>query len=75
MKRHWDINPLPPLEDPEDKGSDPISAYLLLAFVIVGPLIYFGPQLRTIEAWVVKAYSTVEGWLSPIRDWLVGLVG
>ena len=75
MKRHWDINPLPPPEGSEYQGLDSISAYLLLAFVVVGPLIYFGPQLRMIEAWIVKAYSTVEGWLIPIRDWAVGFVG
>lgn len=75
MKRQWDINPLPPPEGSDDKSPDPISAYLLLAFIVVGPLIYFGPQLRMIEAWIVKAYSTVEGWLIPIRDWAVGFVG
>ncbi len=75
MKRHWDINPLRPSEGSDDKEPDPISAFLLLAFVVVAPLIYFGPQLRTIEAWIVKAYSTVEGWLVPIREWFIGLVG
>lgn len=75
MKRHWDINPLRPPEGSDDNAPDPISDYLLLAFVVVGPLIYFGPQLRTIEAWLVKAYSAVEGWLIPIRDWFLGLVG
>jgi hypothetical protein len=75
MKRHWDINPLRPPEGSDDSAPDAISDYLLLAFVVVGPLIYFGPQLRTIEAWLVKAYSAVEGWLIPIRDWFLGLVG
>ncbi len=75
MKRDWDINPLPPPEGSDDNGTDPISAYLLLAFVVVGPLIYFGPHLRTIEAWVVNACSTIEGWLIPIRDWFLWLVG
>jgi len=75
MKRHWDINPLPPPEGSDEKSPDPISAYLMLAFVVVGPLIYFGPQLRTIEASIVKAYSTIEGWLIPIRDWFLGFWG
>ena len=75
MKRHWDINPLPPPEGSDDNGPDPISAFLLLAFVVVGPLIYFGPQLRTIEASIVKAYSTIEGRLIPIRDWFLGFWG
>jgi len=75
MKLHWDINPLPPPEGSNDQGLDSISAYLLLAFVVVGPMIYFGPQLRTIEAWVVNAYSTVEGCLIPIRDWFLGFCG
>jgi hypothetical protein len=74
MKRHWDINPLPPPEGSDDNGPDPISGYLLLAFVVVGPLIYFGPHLRMLEGWIVRAYSTVEGWLIPIRDWSLGLV-
>lgn len=75
MKRDWDINPLPPPEGSDDQGLDPISAFLLLAFVVVGPLIYFGPQLRMIEAWIVKAFNTVEGWLIPIRDWFLGFWG
>lgn len=75
MKRQRDINPLPSPEGSDDKSPDLISNYLLLAFVVVGPLIYFGPQLRMIEAWIVMAYGTLEGWLIPIRDWFLGLVG
>jgi len=75
MKRHWDTNPLPPPDGSDDKGPDPISMFLLLAFLVVAPLIYFGPQLRTIEAWLVTVYGAIEGWLIPIRDWLLGLLG
>ncbi len=75
MKRQWDINPLPPPEGSDDNGPDLISAYLLLAFVVVGPLIYFGPQLHAIEGWIVKAYSTLEGWLIPIRGWFLWPLG
>ena len=75
MKRHWDINPLPPPEGSDDNGPDPIAAYLQLAFVVVGPLIYFGPHLRMLEGGIVRAYSTVEGCLIPIRDWFLGFWG
>ena len=75
MKRHWDINPLPPPDGSDDTGPDAISAYLLLAFVVVGPLIYFGPQLRMLEGWIVRAYSIVEGCVIPIRDWFLGFWG
>jgi hypothetical protein len=44
----------------------------MLAFIIVGPLIYFGPALRTTEAWLVGGYRTVESWILPFRDWLLG---
>lgn len=75
MKHHWHIDPLPPPEHSNDNRSDGVSMYLLLAFVVVAPLIYFGPELRSVEAWIVSAYSTVEGWLLPIWDWLLGLAG
>jgi hypothetical protein len=75
MKRHWDTNPLPPPDGSDDKGPDPVSAFLLLAFLVVAPLIYFAPQLRVIEVWLVTAYGAVEDWLNPIRDWFLGLMG
>ena len=59
MKRHWDTNPLPPPDGSDDKGPDPVSAFLLLAFLVVAPLIYFAPQLRVIEVWLVTAYGAV----------------
>lgn len=75
MKQHWHINPLPPPpEDTTDNGNG-FDTFLLLAFAIIAPLIYFGPELRAVEAWIVNAYGIVEGWLLPIRDWLLGLAG
>jgi hypothetical protein len=44
----------------------------MLAFAVVGPLIYFGPELRTIERGVVEVYHAIEGWILPVRDWLIG---
>lgn len=75
MKQNWHINPLPPPEGSDYNRPDSVSMYLLLAFVVVGPLIYFGPELRAVEAWIINAYGSVEGWLLPIRDWLLGLAG
>jgi hypothetical protein len=61
----------PPDELPENDHGWPQS-WLMLAFVIVGPFIYFGPELRMIEANLVSAYHTVESWILLIRDWLPG---
>lgn len=75
MKQHWHINPLPPPKGSDGDHPNGTSMYLLLAFVVIGPLIYFGPELRAVETWIVSTYSTVEGWLLPIWDWLLGLAG
>lgn len=75
MKHHWHIDPLPPPEGSNDNGPGFVAAFLLLAFVVVGPLIYFGPELRAVEAWILSAFGTVEAWILPIRDWLLGRVG
>jgi hypothetical protein len=61
----------PPDELPENDHGWPQS-WLMLAFVIVGPLIYFGPELRPIETWLVGGYRTLESWIFPLRDWLLG---
>ncbi len=58
MKKHWHINPLPPPDESTDGG---FVSFALLLFVIIGPLIYFGPELRTIETWLVDIYRTVVG--------------
>ena len=70
MKKHWHINPLPPPDESTDGG---FVSFALLLFVIIGPLIYFGPELRTIETWLVDIYRTVEMWLLPIRNWFLTL--
>lgn len=71
MKQHWHIDPLPPPEESTDREEGFIS-FALLVFVIVGPIIYLGPLLRSIEAWAMNIYQTIEAWILPIRNWLVG---
>ena len=73
MKQHWHINPLPPPDESTD-GNDGFVSFALLLFVIIGPLIYFGPELRTIETWIVDGYWTVETWLLQIRNWFLTLI-
>jgi hypothetical protein len=48
------------------------ASWLTLAFVVVGPLVYFGPESRALEAWLFAAYRTIESWILPFRDWLLG---
>jgi len=73
----WDMksdrrnDQLPPLEGSEDRPDGFISV-AILAFVIVVPLIYFGPQLGAVEAWFVDLYLTVDGWVTPVRELFVG---
>lgn len=43
-------------------------SWLLLAFVVVAPLIYFGPQLRAVEAWFVDVYRAIDSWVTPVRN-------
>jgi len=52
MKDDWrtNHNQLPPPEGSEDRPDGFISI-AILAFVVVAPLIYFGPQLGAVEAW------------------------
>ena len=71
MKNDWRNNQLPPPEGSEDRpdGFIPIA---ILAFAIVAPLIYFGPQLGTIEAWIVNLYHTADRWVAPIRELVLG---
>jgi hypothetical protein len=47
----------------------------LLVFAIIGPLIYFGPELRAIETGIIDGYRMVEDRLLPVRDWFLELVG
>jgi hypothetical protein len=71
MKHHWHIDPLPPPEESRD-SPEGFFSLALLVFVIIGPLIYFGPKLRVVEAWMADTYRLFEHWLSPIRDMFIG---
>jgi hypothetical protein len=71
MKQHWHVNPLPPPESVSD-GRDGFTSFVLIVFAIIGPLIYFGSELRMVEVWLVDAYRTIDGWAAPIRDWFMG---
>jgi hypothetical protein len=68
MHDNWPYKYGPPPEDPPANDDGWPMSWLMLAFVIVGPLIYFGPQLRAIETWFVEVYGVIEGALAPIRE-------
>ena len=70
MKQNWQIDPVPPPEN-SASGMDGFISLALLVFAIVGPLIYFGDELGTLETMVVDWCGTLENWLLPIRDWLI----
>jgi hypothetical protein len=44
----------------------------LLAFLVIAPLIYFGPQLGAVEAWIVDIYQAAVRWMAPIREFVLG---
>ncbi|OQM73376.1 hypothetical protein BFN67_08730 [Pseudaminobacter manganicus] len=71
MKDDWRNNLLPPPEGLEDRPDGFISV-AILAFIILGPLIYFGPQLGALEAWLVDVYRIVDSWVAPVRDFVLG---
>ncbi|MBE0703242.1 MAG: hypothetical protein KDK08_01610 [Rhizobiaceae bacterium] len=71
MKNDWRNDQLPPPEGSEDRPDGFISI-AILAFAIVAPLIYFGHQLGTVEAWIVDLYHTAARWVAPIRDLVLG---
>ncbi|RTM10873.1 MAG: hypothetical protein EKK31_01350 [Hyphomicrobiales bacterium] len=71
MKQHWHVKPLPPPEDSSDRP-DGFVGLALLALIFISPMIYFGHQLGALEAWLLQAYGSIENWISPIRDWLLG---
>jgi hypothetical protein len=71
MKDDWRNNQLPPPEGLEDRPDGFISV-AILAFIILGPLIYFGPQLGAFEAWLVDVYRIVDSWVAPVRDFVFG---
>ena len=69
MKQHWHVRPLPP---PDDSYSRPdgFVTFALSALLVIGPLIYFGPQLGAAERWLLNIVRLVETSLVPLRDWL-----
>lgn len=67
MKSDWRNNQLPPPEGSEDRPDGFISIAILV-FVIVAPFIYFGPELGSVEAWIVDLYRAADRWVAPIRE-------
>lgn len=70
----WDdgrFQQLPPPDGSEDRP-DGFVAVAILAIVVVGPLIYFGPQLGAAEAWLIDAYNAIDRWVAPIRQVVLG---
>lgn len=61
----------PPPDGSEDRPDGFISL-AILAFAVVAPLIYFGPQLGVIEAWLAGAYGTIDSWVAPVREFVFG---
>jgi len=68
MKDDWWFthNQLPPPEYSNDQP-DGFVSLAILAFVIVAPLIYFGPQIGAVEDWFFSIYRVVESWAEPIK--------
>ncbi len=64
-------NPLPPPDGSEDRPDGFISL-AILAFALVAPLIYVGPQLGVIEAWLIDVYRSIDSWVAPIRELAFG---
>jgi hypothetical protein len=71
VKQHWQIAPVPPPDD-STAGLDGFVSFALLAFGILAPLIYFGAELRAVEAWIIEIYSVVENGLSHLRGVIIG---
>jgi len=67
MKNDWRNNQLPPPEGSEDRPDGFISI-AIVAFAVVAPLIYFGPQLGAVEIWFFDLYRTVDSWVTPLRE-------
>ena len=61
MKQKWQIDPAPPPEN-SASGIDVFVSLALVAFAIIGPLIYFGEDLRAVETMVVGFYGILRNW-------------
>lgn len=66
----YELGP-PPEELPEPDNGWP-GSWLLLAFLILAPLIYFGSELGSFESWIATGYETIENLVVPIRDFVFG---
>ena len=62
---------LPPPDGSEDRPDGFISL-AILAFALIAPLLYFGPELGMIEAWLIVVYHTIDSWAAPIRELVFG---
>jgi hypothetical protein len=62
---------LPPPDGSEDRP-DGFVSLAILAFAFIAPLIYFGPHLGVIEAWLIDVYRMVDSWVAPIRELVFG---
>lgn len=71
MKDDWnaDHNLLVP-PDGWEYRPDGFVTVAILAFVVIAPLIHFGPQLGALEVWLVEIYRAIDGWAAPIRTFL-----
>jgi len=71
-QENWPYKHGPPPEELRESDNGWPGSWLLLAFVVVAPLIYFGPQLRAVEAWFVDVYRAIDSWVTPVRELLFG---
>ena len=62
---------LPPPDGSEDRPDGFISL-AILAFALIAPLVYFGPQLGKIEAWLIDVFRMIDSWAAPIRELVFG---
>lgn len=69
---NWAYKYGPPPEDLSGKDGGWPGTWLLLAFLVIAPLIYFGPQLGAVEAWIVDIYQAAVRWVAPIREFVLG---
>lgn len=70
MKQEWHANPIPPPDEPVE-WRDGFTFFVVIVFVLLGPLIYFGPQLGAAETWLTDAYSTIDSWVAPIKQFVL----
>lgn len=69
---NWPYEHGPPPEELPERDNGWPGSWLMLAFFILAPLIYFGPELGSIESWIATGYETIENWVAPIRDFVFG---